>query len=245
MVKIDEEKCDGCGLCVPSCAEGALQIIDGKARMINDSFCDGLGACLGECPQDAITIEEREAADFDEEAVEIHLTSMKKAEQAAVEQPVACGCPGSAMRTIERKEKPEQDVVEESGPSALATWPVQLMLVPPHAPFLQGADLLISADCVPFALPDFHSRYLKGRVALVGCPKLDDLAHYREKLEAIFSTAKPRRVTVVRMEVPCCTGIVMATAEALKAACPDVTLNVSVIGVRGDVREEHLAGLIA
>jgi len=239
IVKIDEEKCDGCGQCVPACAEGALQVIDGKARIVNEIYCDGLGDCLGKCPQDAISIEEREAPEFDEKAVEQYLKSAPETRQEPVTLPsLPCGCPGTALRTIERKESgfdsPELPEVE----SELSTWPVQLMLVPPEAPFLIGADILICADCVPFALPDFHKRFLQGRVVLVGCPKLDDLSHYQEKLEAIFKAADPSSVTVLRMEVPCCSGIVQAVTHAHDSVTPDTPIDVRVIGIQGDVRTE-------
>ena len=246
MVKIDEEKCDGCGLCVPSCAEGALQIIDGKARLIDDSFCDGLGACLGDCPQGAITVEKREAVPFDEDAVLHHMATRAGLESQPEPPPLECGCPGSALREIKRESKPELSVTETSAQSSLATWPVQLMLVPPTAPFLKDADLLVSADCVPFAFPDFHSRFLEGRTLLVGCPKLDDLAFYRRRLEAIFTEARPRSVTVLRMKVPCCGGIVNAVADALQAAAPATPLDVAVIGVHGEIiHRERLGGAVA
>jgi len=236
IVHIDDEKCDGCGECVPSCAEGAIQIINGKAKLIKDSYCDGLGACLGDCPQGAITIIEREADDFDEAAVEAHLASMNAEPEPALE-PAACGCPGSAMRTLNQDKAPVNDSHGISSASSLTSWPVQIMLVPPTAPFLKNADLLITADCVPFALPDYHNRFLKGRIALVGCPKLDDINYYRAKFEEIFSAAKPRSVTVLRMEVPCCSGIVQAAQEALQAAAPETPLNIHVVGVQGGVHE--------
>jgi NAD-dependent dihydropyrimidine dehydrogenase PreA subunit len=231
VVKIDEELCDGCGLCVPSCAEGALQIIDGKARLVGDKLCDGLGACLGECPQDAITIEEREAEAFDEVAVQKHLSKQ-------AEPDLPCGCPGSALRTIACEEEPAS---VQTGPikSELSHWPVQLMLVPAGAPFLKDADLLIAADCVPFKVPDFHSRYLKGKALLVGCPKLDNLDFYRQKLKEIFAVAQPRSITVLRMEVPCCGGIVHAALEARDQSAPGLPVTVHTIGIRdGDFIEE-------
>lgn len=254
IVNIDEEKCDGCGVCVPSCAEGAIRIIDGKARVVDMSFCDGLGACLGECPQGAITLIEAEAPEFDEEKVMMHLADQNKAAEspAVTQEPLACGCPGSAMRTIERESSAGRSgssgvstaalTDAPSMESALTTWPVQLMLVPPIAPFLANADLLISADCVPFAFPNFHSRFLEGKVVLVGCPKLDDIEHYRKKLEDIFKVAKPRSVTVLRMEVPCCTGIAMAANEALKASGLDIPFDSKIITIQGNVREDHYFG---
>jgi NAD-dependent dihydropyrimidine dehydrogenase PreA subunit len=234
IVKIDEELCDGCGVCVPSCAEGALQIIDGKARLVGDNLCDGLGACLGECPQDAIIIEEREADEFDEAAVHEHLKKQEEPQQPEL----PCGCPGSALRTIACEEEPAS---VQTGPvkSELTHWPVQLMLIPPTAPFLKDADILIAADCVPFKVPDFHSRYLKGKSLLVGCPKLDNLDIYRQKLKEIFAVARPRSITVLRMEVPCCGGIVHATLEARDQSAPHLPVSVHTIGIReGDFIEE-------
>ena len=239
IVKIDEEKCDGCGICVPACAEGALQIIDGKARLVSEVYCDGLGACLGDCPQDAITIEEREADKFDEVAVEKYLESLNQTEQIQpIESP--CGCPGAAMQTLKPDRAEQPNAPEQNIPSALQSWPVQLMLVPPMAPFLKSADILICADCVPFAVPDFHSRFLKGKIALVGCPKLDDISFYREKLKAIFAEARPSSVTVLRMEVPCCGGIVSAAVSAREEVIPDTPAEVHVIGINGSIQTQKL-----
>jgi len=224
-VKIDEHKCDGCGQCVPACAEGALQIIDDKARLVSDIYCDGLGACLGECPQGAITIEERQAKAFDKVEVERHLG------QQEMKEPLPCGCPGSAVKTLKRRDT----AACESGTtpaSGLSHWPVQLMLVPPGAPFLREADILVCADCVPFAVPDFHARYLARRAVLVGCPKLDDLGHYREKLGAIFKQANPRSITVLRMEVPCCGAMAHVVTEARNEAVRGCPLEIQVIGIQ-------------
>ncbi len=176
VVRIDEEKCDGCGQCVPACAEGAIQIVDGKAKLISDVYCDGLGACLGECPNDAITIERREAAEFDEEAAREHLAG-----RSAPEAPTAC--PGSAPRTIERCELVDLEGRPEgtAAVSRLGNWPVQLKLVPSSAPYFQDADLLFAADCVPFAYADFHGRFLQDKVLMIGCPKLDSADFYRQK----------------------------------------------------------------
>jgi NAD-dependent dihydropyrimidine dehydrogenase PreA subunit len=238
IVEIDEEKCDGCGLCVPSCAEGAIQIIDGKAKLVSDMYCDGLGACLGDCPLDAIKVIERDADEFDEQAVEVHLKTLNKTIDkpqplTQVEPaPHAGGCPGSAMRML----APEAQTAtpDSSGmKSALTHWPVQLVLVPPGAPFLKNADLLICADCVPFTVPDFHSKYLAGKALLIGCPKLDDLDYYREKLKAMFAEAKPKSLTVLMMEVPCCTGIAHAALEARDLSAPDIPLVVETITIRG------------
>ena len=226
IVRIDEEKCTGCGRCIPDCAEGALQVVDGKARLVSEVYCDGLGDCLGACPHGALTIEKREAEAFDEAAVEAHLAAESEARPP-------CDCPGSALRSIEPASRPSEPVA-----SALSHWPVQLRLVPPEAPFLRGADLLVCADCVPFAMGDLHRRYLGGRVVLVGCPKLDDAATNREKLKTIFSVAVPRAITVLRMEVPCCGGLASLVAEARMAAAPQTPLAVHVVEVAGGgVRE--------
>lgn len=231
IVKIDEELCDGCGLCVPSCAEGALRIIDGKARLVGENLCDGLGACLGECPQGAITIEEREAEDFDEVAVQKHMSIQ-------AEPDLPCGCPGSAMRTLACEENTE-DFRQAPVKSELTHWPVQLKLVPASAPFLKETDILIAADCVPFKVPDFHTRYLKGKSLLVGCPKLDDLDFYRKKFKELFAQSQPRSITVLRMEVPCCGGIVQAVREARDHSAPGLPVRVHTIGIRsGEVIEE-------
>jgi len=249
IVRIDEELCDGCGVCVPSCAEGALQIIDGKAKLVSEVYCDGLGACLGECPQDAITIEEREAGEFDERAVAGHLASVKAQEEKepALPKPIdlPCGCPGSAVCTFTPGADTEfsgqpvetRDAFQQSTAtmpeSALSHWPVQIKLVPVGAPFLKRADLLICADCVPFTVPDFHSRYLQGRALLVGCPKLDDIDLYRHKLKEIFASCDPRSITVLRMEVPCCGGITHAVVEARNMAVPQLPVEIHTIGIQG------------
>ena len=225
-------------MCVPACAEGALKIIDGKARLVSEIYCDGLGACLGKCPQDAITIEEREADGFDEHATEEYLKKSKEQiSHKKNEIPVFGGCPGSALRSF-ITETDVENVPEQSGPSQLSHWPVQLTLVPPTAPFLKNADIVVCADCVAFALPDLHNRYLKERVVLVGCPKLDDLSFYQEKLTRIFETAQPSSITVLRMEVPCCGGIAHAALEARKAVLPECPLEIHTISIRGKITKE-------
>ena len=246
IIKIDEEKCDGCGLCVPSCVEGALRIVNGKAKLVADVYCDGLGACLGECPQEALTIERREADEFDEEAVKAFVradktmshTTKHHVETPSQAAPHAGGCcPGSAIRNLAASAAAVNDV--SSGASAiprLGHWPVQLMLVSPSSPFLKNADLVVCADCVPFAVPDFHDRYLAGRAVVVGCPKLDNLQHYREKLTEILRVAAPQSVTVLRMEVPCCGGLAGAVVEARDLTMPDLPVSVHQIGIKGDIR---------
>ena len=237
IIKIDEEKCDGCGHCVDACAEGAIKIIDGKAKLVGEILCDGFGACLGSCPMDALTIEKREADEYDEKAVEKHLATEQQAKAQPEPEPLPCGCPGSALKTL----MPNPQMTDYSQPTQPATsflshWPVQLKLVPPHAPFLKGADLLICADCVPFAVPDFHNRYLKGRAVVVGCPKLDDLQYYLEKLKDIFQTARPSKITVLKMEVPCCNGIAQAGMMARHQVSPDIPLEVHTIMINGGIR---------
>ena len=247
IIVIDEEKCDGCGDCVAACDEGAIKIIDGKAKLVSDILCDGFGACLGECPQGALTIEEREAEAFDEEVVKQHLARTRQ--PVSVATPPTGGCPGSAMRQftaptaapLMASVTSPTAVSQPVCPSLLGHWPIQLMLVPPGAPFLQGADLVVCADCVPFTVPDFHARYLQGRAILVGCPKLDDLNFYSEKLQAIFQQAKPSRITVLRMEVPCCGGITDAVLQARERSVPHVPTEVHTIGVRGGILQEPVA----
>ena len=186
IVKIDDNKCDGCGLCIPNCAEGAIKIIDGKARLVSEASCDGLGACLGHCPKGAITIEERETSPFDEKE------------------------------------------------SRLSNWPVQIMLVPTNAPYFKDADILVAVDCVPFAYPEFHEKLLKGKMLLVGCPKLDDLELYKEKITGIVKNNDIKSITYAHMEVPCCFGLVGAIREAIKTSGKDVPFKELVISIRGE-----------
>lgn len=229
IVRIDEEKCDGCGQCATACAEGAIEIVDGKARLVSESYCDGLGACLGECPQDAITIQEREAPSFDEAAVEEHLASKAPA-----------ACPGSAPRTIVPCEilEAEGGPGERAGaPSRLGNWPVQLKLVPVRAPYFEGADLLIAADCVPFSFADFHERFMNGRTLLIGCPKLDSFEFYRKKLAQILIQNDIASIEVVYMEVPCCFGLVHLVHESLKESGKDIPLGLVKVGIKGDIIE--------
>lgn len=240
IVEIDKEKCDGCGACVPNCAEGALQIIDGKAKLVSDVYCDGLGACLGYCPKGAIRVVKREAADFDEEAVKERLESMKVLlKNSPASQRLAYSCPSSQVQEFEGtkgtlEEKPRELV------SQLRHWPVQLKLVPAQASFFQGADLVVSADCVPFAYVPFHQDFLKDSAVVVGCPKLDDLNFYLNKLTDIFSSSSIKSVTVVRMEVPCCAGLAAAVKRALAASGKEIPYREVVIGVKGEILKDHL-----
>ncbi len=296
IVRIDEEKCDGCGQCASACAEGAIRIIDGKARLVSETYCDGLGACIGECPRGAITIEEREAEPFDPKAVEAHLerTGRKHSDAAnggghggapagahgdandsarvAASKDIAgvadgsnskgkaagapCACPGSMSRFFGAAEDAGSKArpagcelggagataVKATGgdgphPSALRNWPIQLHLAPISAPQYDGATLLMSADCVPFALADFHDRLLEGRTLIIGCPKLDDTDAYLEKLTEIFRRNDIRAVEVAHMEVPCCFGLVYLVRTALGKSGKDIPLTLVRIGIRGGVQE--------
>ncbi len=278
IVRIDEDKCDGCGLCVTACAEGAIQIVDGKARLVKDQYCDGLGACLGECPRDAITIEQRDTEAFDEQAVERHLASIGRpglgqhggAGQAHEQTPkpapqpqpkpagggcpgaaammLGGGCPGSTARALGGNgagatgAMPGAATPEaapgESRPSTLRNWPVQLKLVSPMAPYLSGARLCIAADCTAFAYADFHKDMLAGKVCLIGCPKLDDVGYYLEKLTAIMQHNEIESVDVVYMEVPCCGGLVRAVRQAIADSGRDIPLTLTKVGLEGGIVEK-------
>jgi Pyruvate/2-oxoacid:ferredoxin oxidoreductase delta subunit len=239
IVQIDEEKCDGCGVCVPSCAEGAIQIVDGKARLIAEKFCDGLGACLGECPQDALNVIERDAEDFDEHAVEEHLKTQEKA-------PEPCGCPSARLQTFapaRNCQEANEPVSQKTEQSALSHWPIQIRLVPPTAPFLKGADLLVAADCTPVAYPNFHRDFLKGKVVMVGCPKFDDVQGYVQKFADIFKTAAVKSVEVVTMEVPCCQGLPMIVKKGMEISGKKIPLTQIIIGIRGEILgKQKIAG---
>jgi ferredoxin len=234
IVEIDDELCDGCGLCVPACAEGAMQIVDGKARIVAEKYCDGLGACLGECPNGALRIVQKEADDFDEEAVEFYLKE-KKVHQAEI--PLACGCPSTQVRMFKSSDSyTQEDAVSDAGSaSGLSHWPVQIRLVPPTAPFLDGAHLLIAADCTPVAYPHFHRDFLKGKVVLLGCPKFDDIEGYIQKFADIFNQADIKRITVLTMEVPCCSTLPVLIRRAMDISGKNIPMEEVVIGTRGEI----------
>jgi len=238
IIEIEEEKCDGCGQCVPSCAEGAIQIVDGKARLTAEKYCDGLGACLGECPNDALHIVEREAEDFDEKAVEEHLQKSPPSPPPAPPT-MACGCPSSQiqdfLKPFKSCEEANQPASYAGNVSALSHWPVQIKLVPPNAPFLKGADLLVAADCTPFAYPDFHRDFLKGKVLMVGCPKFDDAEAYIQKFTDVFKISGVKSVTVVTMEVPCCQGLPVIVKKGMAAANADIPMSHVVVSLRGEI----------
>ena len=231
IIKIDEEKCNGCGACVPACAEGALQIIDGKAKLVSETYCDGLGACLGECPQGAITIEERAAEEFDEEAVKLYLE-----EEKPTMEELPCGCSSATVTQFEKQEARTVSPKEAADqPSMLSHWPVQLTLVPPTASFLQGADLVLAADCVPFAYASFHQDFLSNHSLLVACPKLDDFQAHLEKLADILRHSQVKSLTVVHMEVPCCSGLVYMVKQAMHLSGKDIPFKEVTIGIKGDL----------
>jgi len=243
IVRIDEEKCDGCGQCVPACAEGAIQLIDGKARLVSDVYCDGLGACLGGCPQGAITIEEREAEAFDEEASSIHV-----AQTASQGGPPPGGCPGMVSHMLHRSVS-ETDEGRAAGgavlSSRLGNWPVQLSLVPVHAPYFEGAEIVIAADCVPFAFAGFHRRFLTGKVLIIGCPKLDDAGEYRRKLADLFRQNNIKSIEVVHMEVPCCFGLNHLVGLALEDSGKDIPLTATEVSIHGEVKGKRAAQDVA
>ena len=281
IIKIDEEKCNGCSLCIPNCPEGALQIIDEKVRLVSDLFCDGLGACIGHCPEGAITVEEREAEEYDEKKVmenivkqgknviRAHLNHLKEHDQAeylkeAVDylkerkievpreeespplehkcppagkhgHPAFAPCPGSKVMDFSGEGKPRPGKSDTLGAaSQLRQWPVQITLVPPIAPYLKGADLLIAADCVPFAYADFHPHLLKGKVLLIGCPKLDDADSYKEKLTQIMKINDLKSITCAHMEVPCCFGLVDIVKSAISASGKEIPFSEVTLSVKGE-----------
>ncbi len=256
IVQIDQEKCNGCGACALACHEGAIEMINGKAVLIKDDYCDGLGDCLPACPTKAITMEEREAAAYDEKAVQARQNNRQHkadggrsaqteasaagpAGAKSAEEPLLCGCPGSMARSLERKAAMQDDSQADTGsiPGQLSQWPVQIKLVPLQAPYFQGADLLVAADCTAFAYGDFHRRFIRGRITLIGCPKLDE-GDYSEKLTEILKRNDIRSVTVVRMEVPCCCGIENAVKRALQASGKFLPWHVVTVSAEGKILSE-------
>ncbi|HCC06882.1 MAG TPA: 4Fe-4S ferredoxin [Clostridiales bacterium] len=233
IIKIDADKCNGCGLCVSACHEGALQLIDGKAKLMSESYCDGLGDCLPECPVGAIIIEEREAAVYDEEAVKQHIESKKEEVK-----PLACGCPGTHSRSIERKlHKVESKQENTKVESELRQWPCQIKLVPVNAPYFENANLLIAADCTAYAYANIHNDFMRNKITIIGCPKLDE-GDYADKLTQILENNNIKSVTVLRMEVPCCGGLAHAAKCALINCGKMIPWSIVTIGTDGSVIED-------
>ncbi|MDL2225020.1 4Fe-4S binding protein [Eubacteriales bacterium OttesenSCG-928-M02] len=251
IIKIDEEKCNGCGLCAEACHEGAIGMVDGKAKLLRDDYCDGLGDCLPVCPTDAISFEEREAAEYDEAAVKANMKKAGKVPPAGgcpgsnahainrEPETLACGCSASESREIQHEEQATSpaSVASDNAPSQLSQWPVQIKLVPINAPYFKDAKLLIAADCTAFAYGDFHERFIKNHITLIGCPKLDE-GDYTEKLTAIIKENDIKSVTVVRMEVPCCGGISNAVMNALKNSGKMIPWQIVTISTDGQVIDE-------
>ncbi|ODS39342.1 MAG: 4Fe-4S ferredoxin [Candidatus Altiarchaeales archaeon WOR_SM1_86-2] len=227
IIKIDEEKCNGCGKCLPACAEGAIKIVNGKAKLISEKYCDGLGACIGKCPRGAITIEEREAERFDEKAVEEHLAENEGRESEA------WVCPSAVTMQWEKIKSGDENIHGQEQKSELSQWPVKLNIVHPTAGYFQGADLVVAADCAPVAYGNFHNDFLKGKSIVMGCPKFDDIKHYIKKLTEIFKHSGTKSITIARMEVPCCSGLTFAVENALKASGKSIPLKEEIITIKG------------
>lgn len=239
IIHIDADKCNGCSLCVSACHEGAIGMVDGKAKLLRDDHCDGLGDCLPACPTGAITFEEREALAYDAQSVKEKLEKQAKQAQATPKEsePLACGCPGTHSRVLHRPAETvstKAQLAQQPPSSHLAQWPVQLQLVPTNAPYFQGAQLLIAADCAAYAHGNFHDGFMKGKVTIIACPKLDD-APYVEKLTQIFRNNDIASVSVVRMEVPCCGGLLQMVKAALEASGKMIPWRVTILGTQGDV----------
>jgi len=243
IIEIDEALCNGCSACVSACAEGAIQLIDGKARLVKDEYCDGLGACLGDCPTGALRVIQREAPEFDEVAVEGHLTNIGRSPEAHQQRhthpapsphqaPHAPGgCPGSMMREFAPR---QAAAVATDTPSALRQWPVQLHLVPPTAPYYRDADLLLAADCAAFACGDFHARFMADHAIAIACPKLDDPSGYVDKLAAMITDGGIRSITVVMMQVPCCRGLQRLVDLAMQTAARRIPVRTVVLSLEGE-----------
>lgn len=229
IIKINESLCNGCGLCASACHEGAIGMVNGKAKLLREDYCDGLGNCLPVCPTGAISFEGREAEAYDEGAVKLHMEQNEP-------ETLACGCPGTQSRSIKREVANTREVREPVVGSMLRQWPVQIKLVPVNAPYFEQANLLIAADCVAYAYGDFHNRYMKNKVTLIGCPKLDD-GDYSEKLTAIIRNNQIKSVTVIRMEVPCCGGIEYAVKRALQESGKMIPWQVVTISTDGQIIE--------
>lgn len=250
IITINEELCDGCGNCVSACSEGALQLMDGKAKLVKEDFCDGFGDCMGECPTGALKIEEKESRPFDINAAKEFLLKTKgseavrrmeeaqekheKKEHAPTPAPMACGCPGSLAQTIQIGKTAAAAGEQKINPQ-LGNWPVQIHLLPLKAPYYKGADLLVAADCCAYAYAGFHNDFIKGRTLAIGCPKLDNAEAYKEKLTAIIGENDVKSVTITYMEVPCCMGLVKLVEEALKNSGKDIPVKKNRIGIKGEV----------
>jgi Fe-S-cluster-containing hydrogenase component 2 len=269
IIEIDEEKCDGCELCIPGCPEGAIQMVDGKAKMVNDVYCDGLGACLGHCPQGAITVIEREADEYNEtevmenimqqghDAVQAHLAHLsehgeeellreakevllkagKKPVGLEMAAPKPSGCPSSQSMAFNKPTNVAQST--EDIPSSLTHWPIQLHLLSPMAPHYAGSDLVLAADCVAFSMGDFHQKYLQGKTLAIACPKLDSSQNiYLEKLKHMIDDAKINTLTVLIMQVPCCSGLLQMAQQALAESSRKIPIKAAVVGIQGDILKE-------
>jgi len=244
IIEIDEDKCNGCGLCIPNCREGTLQIVGGKAKLVSDRYCDGLGACLGVCPQGAIRMVERPAEAFDEKAAAGQKEMHPSGDDAAAGRcPLTGGCPSARALDLTRRLQERQVSAgagrkTESAVSELRNWPVQLALVPVDAPYLQGADVLLAADCAGFSCPDFHQGLLSGRVLLVACPKLDQAGLYVDKLARMFRQNRIRSLTIARMEVPCCGGLNVIVEEALVRSGKQIPVEKVIVTIEGALKEK-------
>jgi ferredoxin len=245
IIQIDEELCDGCGQCVPDCAEGSLKVIDGKARLVADKLCDGLGACLGSCPTGALKVIQREADEFDEDAVEAYLATEKK--KAAAKKPATmdCGCASTHIQSFkaaspaggsscQSANRPSGLPATKTGNSALTHWPVQIRLIPAHAPFLQNADLLVAADCTAVAVRNFQEKYLEGKTVMMGCPKFDDAESYVQRFAEIISTCNLKSLTILIMEVPCCSAMNVIVRKAIERSGKTVPVEQITISTRGE-----------